>query len=181
MSKPAQGHVDPAPPPEIDFETFFRDQYVRLGRALYLLTGDPSAAEDLAQEAFLRVYRRWDRIATMESPDGYLFRVALNLQSRWRRTTRQTDVRSLDSLGTREQEASTDAALDIVRALGRLPNDQRQALVLVGWLGFTSVEIGRMLGVPPASIRGRVFRARRSLRHLLKEYEKEEGIRDQEA
>jgi RNA polymerase sigma-70 factor (ECF subfamily) len=59
------------------FEEFFLAQHERLFQALYLLTGDRYEADDLAQEALLRAYERWDRIGVMDSPDGYVFRGGL--------------------------------------------------------------------------------------------------------
>jgi RNA polymerase sigma factor (sigma-70 family) len=68
------------------FEGFFEEHYERLLRVMYLSTGDRHEAEDLAQDAFVRVYERWDRVRGMERPDGYLYRTALNLRrSRLRR------------------------------------------------------------------------------------------------
>jgi DNA-directed RNA polymerase specialized sigma24 family protein len=65
-----------------DFSDFFRREYTRLARACLLLTGDASEAEDLAQDALARVYVRWDEVASMDSPEGYLFKTALNLNRR---------------------------------------------------------------------------------------------------
>lgn len=65
-----------------EFEEVFRSEYLRLARALYLLTGDRGEAEELAQEAMARVYERWERVRTMDSPTGYLYRTALNLSRR---------------------------------------------------------------------------------------------------
>jgi len=61
------------------FEEFFLAQHERLFQALYLLTGDRSEADDLAQEALLRAYERWDRVGAMDSPAGYVYRMGLNL------------------------------------------------------------------------------------------------------
>jgi DNA-directed RNA polymerase specialized sigma24 family protein len=61
------------------FEEFFQAEHVRLARALYLLTGSAADADELTQEAMVRVYERWDRVRQMDSPQGYLFRTALNL------------------------------------------------------------------------------------------------------
>src|SRR6478736_10515180 len=63
----------------LEFEDFFRTEYRRLVRALYLLTSDRTEAEDLAQEAMARVFERWDRLRAAASPTGYLYRVAMNL------------------------------------------------------------------------------------------------------
>lgn len=166
----------PSPEPRTrTFEVFFRSQYVRLGRTLYLLTGHLADADDIAQEAFTRVYERWDRVAQMQSPEGYLYRVALNLLSRWRQAPRPTEAVELDSLSSGDVIAPAEARLDVIRALRRLPADQREALILVEWLGFDSTEVGAVLGVAPASIRGRIYRARRSLRRALKDHPHEGG------
>src|SRR5215831_10524331 len=61
------------------FRWFFEAEYVRLCEALYLLTGDAYEAEDLAQEAMTRALERWERVGTMDSPTGYVYRTALNL------------------------------------------------------------------------------------------------------
>jgi hypothetical protein len=66
--------TDPA-----DFSVFFAERYQRLVRACLLLTGNAAEGEDLAQEAMARVLERWDRVSTMDDPEGYLYRTALNL------------------------------------------------------------------------------------------------------
>jgi DNA-directed RNA polymerase specialized sigma24 family protein len=53
------------------FEGFFKERYEPLLRALFLITGDRHEAEDLAQEAFVRVFRRWERLRNTENPGGY--------------------------------------------------------------------------------------------------------------
>src|SRR5687767_8043495 len=63
----------------LSFEEFFEAEHVRLARALYLLTGSSVEADELTQEAMVRVYERWDRVRRMASPQGYLYRTALNL------------------------------------------------------------------------------------------------------
>ena len=50
---------------EPSFQAFFSEHYDRLARALFLLAGEPGEAEDLAQEAMVRVYERWGRVSTM--------------------------------------------------------------------------------------------------------------------
>jgi RNA polymerase sigma-70 factor, ECF subfamily len=61
-----------------DFRTFFEDEHRRLFKTLYFVTGDRSEAADLMQDAFLRLWERWDRIETIDDPRAYLFRVAVN-------------------------------------------------------------------------------------------------------
>ena len=53
---------------------------------MYLVTGDRSEAEDLAQDSFVKAYERWDRIRQMDNPSGYVYRIALDAhRSRLRR------------------------------------------------------------------------------------------------
>jgi RNA polymerase sigma factor (sigma-70 family) len=146
------------------FEGFFRQVYPRLSRALLLLTGDPPEAEDLAQEAMARVFERWERVRAMDSPEGYAYRTALNLHRkrlRWaalrrgRRRDREPEHRPLEVVEERDRIRSL---------LASLPVAQREALFLVEWVGMTAEEAGAALGIEAASVRGRIHRARGSLR-----------------
>src|SRR6266581_3872558 len=68
------------------FEDLFASEHERLFRALYLITGSAQESEELMQDAFLKVWERWDRISLYENPGGYLYRVAINgAWSRYRR------------------------------------------------------------------------------------------------
>jgi DNA-directed RNA polymerase specialized sigma24 family protein len=59
----------------LTFGDLFADQHERLYRALYLIVGNTHEAEELTQDAFVKVFERWDRI---DNPAGYLYRSALN-------------------------------------------------------------------------------------------------------
>jgi RNA polymerase sigma-70 factor (sigma-E family) len=152
------------------FEGFFEEHYERLLRVLYLSTGDRHEAEDLAQDAFVRVFERWGRVQGMERPDGYLYRTALNLRrSRLRRLAVVTR-----KLFTQVSEEGADPAVGsserdaIRRALAALPDGQRGAVLLVEWLGMTDAEAGEVLGVSPGAVRVRLSRARLVLREKLR-------------
>lgn len=146
-----------------DFGEFFSREYSRLGRACLLLTGNTAEAEDLAQEAFARVYGRWDEVGSMDSPDGYLFRTALNLN---RKRLRSLDVRArrFRHPVPRDELDVAEDRLDVLRAVAVLPRGQREALVLVEWLDWDIGEAAEILGIAEASVRGRLHRARRTLR-----------------
>jgi len=60
------------------FDEFFEDEHEHLYKALYFVTGNRQDAEDLMQDAFMRLWERWDQIDRISDPTGYLFRVALN-------------------------------------------------------------------------------------------------------
>ncbi len=147
-----------------DFGDFFRREYARLARACLLLTRSPTEAEELAQESLVRVYARWNDVGSMESPEGYLYRTALNLN---RKRIRRLAVRARHfrqaSWHADEIEVAEER-LDVLRAVVTLPRRQREALVLVEWLDLDINEVGELLGIAQASVRGRLHRARRALR-----------------
>jgi RNA polymerase sigma-70 factor (ECF subfamily) len=60
------------------FEDFFHAHHERLLRTMSLATGDRHEAGDLAQEAFVRIFERWERVRSLDDPAGYLYRTALN-------------------------------------------------------------------------------------------------------
>jgi RNA polymerase sigma-70 factor, ECF subfamily len=155
----------PEAPGLLAFETFFERNYAPLARALYLLTGDAAEAEDEAQEAMVRVYERWDRVSTMASPEGYLFRTAMNLNRSWRRRLRsQHRRRVMVAPRVREPHESAETGDELARALASLPAAQRRALILVEWLGMSDDEAGEALGIRPVSVRVRISRAKSALR-----------------
>jgi RNA polymerase sigma factor (sigma-70 family) len=158
-----------------DFEEFYRAEFPRLVRAMFLLVPDADEAQELAQEAMVRVYERWDRVSVMESPGGYLYRTATNLNHRRIRSlaVRARRLRTL-GVGLRDVEIDT-ARYDLVEAISSLSVRLREAFMLVDWLGMSSDEAARILHIAPASVRSRVHRARRELRARLIPGEQNDG------
>lgn len=153
----------------LEFEEFFRAEYPNLVRGLFLLTADRGEAEELAQEAMARACARWDRVAGMDSPGGYVYRTAVNLN---RKRLRHLAIRArrLLSLG---QEAhappAAEARVELAAALESLRPLLREAFMLVEWFGLSMEEAGTILGVKAVSVRSRVHRARAELRRALRE------------
>ncbi len=153
----------------VDFEEFFQVEYRGLVRALYLLTGDQGEAEELAQATMARVYERWHRVRVMESPAGYVYRAAVNLH---RQRLRHLAVRARRLLVMAVHAESTQTLgpgvrLELADAIASLPIGQRQAFMLVEWLGMSAEEAARILRIAPASVRTRIHRARAALRERL--------------
>ena len=147
-----------------NFEEFFEEQYVSVARALVLLVGDGLEAEELAEEAFARAWGRWHLVREMASPAGYVYRTALNLnRNRLRRLAQELRPRQRREHGP---DPAADVAIrdEVRRALAALPAPQREAVVLVEWLGLDSEEAGEILGIRAVSVRARVHRARATLR-----------------
>ncbi len=153
-----------------DFEAFFRSEYPRLVRAVYLLSGARAEAEDVAQEAMARVYERWERVRAMDAPDGYLYRVALHLERR-RRYRLGVQARKLRPTGREPADPAVvaEARSDVLRALLALPRADREVLVLAGWLGLDGSQAAAVLRVKPSTARARLSRARARFRTELGE------------
>ena len=153
----------------LGFEAFFQAEYPGLVRVMYLLTGDQGEAEELAQATMARVYERWHRVRVMESPAGYVYRAAVNLH---RQRLRHVAVRARRLLAMAVHAESAQppgpgVRLELADAIASLPTGQRQAFMLVEWLGMSSEEAARILRIAPASVRTRSHRARAALRKQL--------------
>jgi RNA polymerase sigma-70 factor (ECF subfamily) len=149
---------------EPSFEDFFELEQDRLLRVLWMVTGSLQEAEDIMQDAFLRVWERWARVSSMDSPTGYLHHAAMNIfRNRYRRA--KLVVRKaigadppVDAFGSAEDRISVSSAL------GKLTPKQRAALVLTDLLGYPADEAGRMLGVRGSTVRSLSSTARAALR-----------------
>ena len=149
---------------EHSFEDFFELEQERLLRLLWMVTGSLQEAEDIVQDAFLRVWERWHKVSSMESPTGYLHQAAMNIfRNRYRRA--RLGLRKVigadppvDAFGSAEDRISVSSAL------ARLTSKQRAALVLTDLLGYPADEAGRMLGVRGSTVRSLSSTARAALR-----------------
>ena len=149
------------------FEAFYQAEARTLFRRLWLVTGNRAEAEELMQDAFLKVWERWDRVGGMDDPLGYLYRTAMNLfRKRYRRAT--LAVRRTVGLAPSNDEFSDADDRQVVRhVLATLPPRQRAALVLTEMLGFTSKEAGDALGVTDATIRSLTRHGRDAFRTVM--------------
>jgi RNA polymerase sigma-70 factor, ECF subfamily len=151
------------------FEEFFRAEQRRLHEALFAITGTRSEAEDIGQEAFLRVWERWDRVSGMEDPVGYLHRTAINVfRDRSRRLV--LAMKRAVRMAPRANEYDAVEARSVAASvLGQLPPRQRAAIVLTEGLGYSAEEAGELLGVKGSTVRALHFQARSALSQSKKE------------
>ena len=148
----------------------YRAQAVGLIRLAYLMLGDRAAAEDVVQDAFCGLYRRWDRLTDPGSALSYVrasvlngCRTGLRRRALGRRVTGyQPPSGSAEAavLGREERE-------QVMRAVRRLPDRQREALVLRFYLELPEPEIARVMGIRPGTVRSAIYRALKALGHLL--------------
>jgi RNA polymerase sigma-70 factor (ECF subfamily) len=151
------------------------------------MLGNEDDANDLAQETFARVFRSRDKFRASEKFSTWLFTIAANLarnQIRWR--TRHSHI-SLDAetgvageslasvlpaagAAPNEQVLAAERAAAVRNAVGRLPQDLREAIVLCEWEEKSVAEAGAILGATPKAIESRLYRSRKLLREQLKRW-----------
>jgi len=135
------------------------------------LTGDPTAADDLAQDAMMKA---WDARASFEmgtNMKAWTFMILRNqFYSEKRRSWRQSqlDQEAAERTLVAIDDPAAPVALDELRlGLGMLPSEQREALVLVGAGGFAYEEAAAICGCAVGTVKSRVSRARRALQGIL--------------
>jgi len=152
------------------------------------LLGPAAAIEDLAQEAFLRLYRAKDRYQPRGKLGTFLYRIVYNLAlNRLRDGKRRREVAlpssaegeriDLEDAGTEAPWEDSDRrswAQRIEEALERLPENQRAALVLQHYDGLDLEQIGEVLGISPKATKSLLHRARTKLREILTPYREAE-------
>lgn len=148
------------------FEEFYEANFRRLFTALRLVTGNPHEAEEITQDAFLRVFERWDRVGTIENPTGYLFTSAMNVfRNRYRRASiGMRRALALAPVGTDDLTA-VETHDEVIRLLLGLEPKQRAAVLLTSILDYSAEEAGRMLGLRASSVRSLTARARARMKH----------------
>ena len=159
--------VNEATSPPVPFEGFFEQERDGLYRALWLVTRDRFEAEELTQEAFVRVLERWDRIAEMNDPRAYLFRTAMNAFRTSYGRAILAAKRTMRVVPADDAIAEVDERDATVRALARLSPRQRAAVVLTDLLGFRSEEAARMLGIRASTLRMHASRAHAALKETM--------------
>ncbi|MBI4258958.1 MAG: sigma-70 family RNA polymerase sigma factor [Actinobacteria bacterium] len=155
------------------FEGFYREHLARIVRACALVMIDRAAAEDVAAEAFARLWSHWGRIRGDDHAGGYVFKTAMRLAAREvRRRGRPAPVARAG--GSELDPADTALSRrDVAVALSGLPMRQRQAVVLRDWAGFETSEVAAMLGMRESTVRVHLSRARERLRAALSVEERE--------
>ena len=152
------------------FEEFFDLEHERLLRALYLVTGDRTEAEDLAQDAFVKVLERWDTVRSMEAPSGYLYRIAMNtFRTRYQRARMAVRRIAMLSRPAVDPFEEVEVQEDLRRSLASLTKRQRAAIVLTELLGYPHEDAGRILGIRASTVRALTTQARATLRSTMED------------
>jgi RNA polymerase sigma-70 factor (sigma-E family) len=148
---------------------FIRNRAVTLYRYGYLLTGNHYDAEDLVQDALIRLRAHWSRVARKDDPTAYVRTIMTRLHiSKWRRRRRELLTAAVPEKAVADPGLDrVDAADDEDRvwtALVALPPKQRAVIVLRFYESLTDEEIAATLGVSRSTVRSQASRALQKLR-----------------
>lgn len=153
---------------EAEFDDFYAASFARLVGQLYAMIGDRDEAQECVQEAFVRAWSRRGSLDRAEHPEAWIRTTAYRLAvSRWRRRrlARRPADRALAP--ATHTDAADETRVALVTALSRLPENQRQALVLHHLCDLPVHAVAREIGVPEGTVKARLSRGRAALALLL--------------
>jgi RNA polymerase sigma-70 factor (sigma-E family) len=145
---------------------------VSLIRLAYVILSDRQAAEDVVQDAFCQLYRRWDRLADTEALAQYVRASVINgcRSALRRRSVRNRKVMyELPAASAEAAILGNEERSEVIRAVDRLPGRQREALVLRFYLDLPDEEIARLMDIGPSTVRSTIHRALVTLGEILRE------------
>jgi RNA polymerase sigma factor (sigma-70 family) len=154
--------VEQSPERLADFDVVFQGQRLAIIRLAYLLVRVEPVAEELAQEAFLRLYANFGDV---ENPAGYLRTAVVRLALTWR-TRHAMETERVAMLPTTGSHVAPEPD-ETWEAIGRLRPERAAVLVLRFYEDLSNRDIGRILGCPEATVRSRTRRALNDLRKEL--------------
>ena len=153
----------------VEFERFAAHASPILLRSAYLLTRDHADAEDLLQATLLRVARRWEAIEA--SPDGYAYRVLVNLARDRRRNLGRRPVEAQESdyspesgRDVTQRVIERDAMTTMVK---RLPAKQREVIVLRYFVDLSLAQTAAAMGCSEGTVKSHTSRALASMRAFM--------------
>jgi len=163
---PVNGQGRPHGIADAEFREFVQSRGRSLLHAAYLLTGNVADAEDLVQSALAKTFQAWDRIEDRKALDGYVRRAMVNTHISWWRR-RKLDEYPTDDIPDQpvaDPATATDTYDSLKRAIDRLPQRMRAAVVLRFFEDMTEAEVADILGVSQGTVKSTVSRAVAKLR-----------------
>jgi RNA polymerase sigma-70 factor (ECF subfamily) len=164
---PEDDLVEDRPEFSVSFEDFYEIEHGPLFGALVLITGNRHEAEDVMQDAFLRIWERWHLVQSLANPTGYLYRTAMNSFRMRRRRALVAARHAIRRMRTTRELEEAEARHEVDRGLAVMPPRQRAAVVLTELLEFSSGEAAEALGIKPATVRKLAQQGRDTLRRTL--------------
>jgi RNA polymerase sigma-70 factor (sigma-E family) len=148
------------------FRDFVRARRRALLRTAYVLTGNQADAEDLVQSALAKTYLAWDRIEDRGALDGYVRRAMVNTHISWwrRRRLEEYPTDEIPDRAVVDPTVNSDLQETMRRAIDRLPERMRAAVMLRYYEDMTEAEVAEVLGVSLGTVKSTVSRAVAKLR-----------------
>jgi len=149
-----------------DFREYVRERSRALLRAAYLLTGNRADAEDLVQSVLAKTYLAWNRIEDRAALDGYVRRAMVNTHISWwrRRRVEEFPTDEIPDQAVVDHSVGSDLQESLQRAIARLPQRMRDAVMLRYYQDMTEAEVAEVLGVSLGTVKSTVSRAVAKLR-----------------
>jgi RNA polymerase sigma-70 factor (sigma-E family) len=156
----------PSAPDDRGFREYVTDRSRALLRTAYLLTGNAADAEDLVQAALAKTFLAWDRIEDRGAVDGYVRRAMVNTHISWwrRRRVEEYPTDEIPDQAVADHAVASDLQETMRRAIDRLPQRMRAAVVLRYYEDMTEAEVAEVLGVSLGTVKSTVSRAVAKLR-----------------
>jgi RNA polymerase sigma-70 factor (ECF subfamily) len=153
------------------FDQFFVKEYPRMVALAYSLSGSRGVAEEIAQEAFLKAHRSWDRIASYDKPGAWLRRVTINLATSQLRR-RLIEAKAVARLGRSQIDPVSHLSpekANVMNAVLKLPRRQREAVVLHYLEDLPVAQAASILGVAETTLKTHLQRGREALARSLEQ------------
>lgn len=153
------------------FRRMFDEHHADLSRLAYLLTGEADVADDLAADAFVEVWRHWDRVQAADSPLAYCRGIVANLARQWikKRGKERLGLLGLGLVRRGGGEPDLPAVLDVRAALRRLPQRRRECVVLRYAFDVPEREVAEILGISVGAVKSHTSRGAAQLSEYLKD------------
>ena len=152
------------------FEKLYRAHVDKVYGLCLRMTGNPSEAEDCAQEAFIQAWKKLDRFRGDSAFGTWMHRVAVNtVLGRMRKSRREQDrIRAVSEVAVAPPAIGDNGELrDLEHAINELPSGARHVFVLHAVYGYSHGETGDMLGIAEGTSKAQLSRARRLLTQQL--------------
>lgn len=156
----------------LDLNELYRAHRLGLVRLAVLLVDDRASAEDVVQDAFVAFHQRSDRLREPEAALGYLRTCVVNGARGVLRRRQVARKYQHHGLGADEPPADSEAMLaaehqEVLRALRRLPDRQREVLTLRYWSGLSEAQIAQALGISAGAVKSNASRGIHRLAEIL--------------
>jgi RNA polymerase sigma-70 factor (ECF subfamily) len=151
------------------FGSFYAREFPKIVAVAYAMSGSRMAAEDLAQEAMVAAYKRWDEVGRLDRPGAWVRRVALKRAATGFQR-RRAEVRALLRLAPLRGEPPASLSSESAafwRTVRALPRRQAEAVILHYLEGMSVAEIAEVMGCAPATVKVHLHRGRYALSERL--------------